>query len=464
MKKVIIIGGGISGLAALHFLRTRHSQTVAPVLCEKETRLGGTIGTDRITGFISDWGPNGFLDKIPLTLEMVQELGAEDRMERAHTSSGKRFIYARGRLHEISPSPLKFLSSPLLSLKGRLRIASEPFIKPRKSWIEDETIFDFAARRIGTEAAETLIDPMTSGIFGGDARKLSLRACFPLMVEMEKDYGSLVRAMIARKKEAGKSGREGSGPAGPGGTLTSFSNGLNTIVEIFESKYREYINKGCGAMEIGRSEKKLRVSLSGGQAVDADAVICALPAYATAEILKEFSPDISDLLRSIQYASISVVCLGYRREDVDHDLDGFGFVIPRFEGKRILGSIWTSSIFSGRSPEGMVQLRTMIGGATDPEAVNLTDGQLLDIVGSEIKQILGIRGKPVYVRIFRYHQGIPQFTVGHPARMEKLKLLLGRIPGLYLTGNAYEGVGLNDCVVRSDKAVSRMAKDLSILA
>jgi oxygen-dependent protoporphyrinogen oxidase len=307
-----------------------------------------------------------------------------------------------------------------------------------------------------------MIDPMVSGIFGGDARKLSLRACFPIMREMEQEHGSLVKAMIAKKKARKKSGEKSAGPAGPAGRLTSFNNGLYTLIEVFADKYAEAITTGCPIVEITRAENGYRVVREGGSAVEFDAVICATPAFSAAEMVSKMDQSLSHLLESIPYASIAVVCLGYRRQDVGHDLDGFGFLIPRGEGKRILGSIWSSSIFSDRSPEGMVQLRTMIGGATDPEAAELSDGELLDIVTEDLKPVLSIAGGPAYVRIFKYIRGIPQFVIGHPARMEQMKNLLRGHPGLYFTGNAYDGVGLNDCVIRSERVVNEMATHLGL--
>lgn len=458
MKRIAIIGGGIAGLSALHFIHSRCGDKCRVALYEKDDRLGGTIGTDRVGGFVSDWGPNGFLDREPLTLQMVSELGAGDLLDPARDESGKRFIYHHWQLHEIKPSPPAFLRSPLLSLRGRLRLAAEPFIRPRRDWDEDESIFDFAARRIGKEAAQILIDPMVSGIFGGDAKKLSLKACFPIMLNMEKEHGSLIKAMIARKKAARKAGNKSSaGPAGPGGRLTSFKGGLFDLIEVFHRRYSDAITTGCPITEISRTDGGYRVVREGGSAVDFDAVICATPAYNASALVSNLDPSLAQLLDSIPYASIAVVCLGYRRQDIGHDLDGFGFLVPRGEGKRILGSIWTSSIFTGRSPEGMVQLRTMIGGASDSEAVDLSDGALLDIVGEDLKPILDISGQPAYVRIFKYRRGIPQFTIGHPARMEQMERLLRDNPGLYFTGNAYDGIGLNDCVKRSHRVVTDLA-------
>ncbi len=457
MKRIAIIGGGISGLAALHFIRHRYGSQCEVVLYEKAPRVGGTIGTDRKDGFISDWGPNGFLDKVPLTLQMVNELGADSLLEPANPKSQKRFIYRNKQLHEIVPSPTKFLTSSLLSVSGRIRLCTEPLRKQKKS-SEDESIYDFTTRRIGKEAADTMIVPMVSGIYGGDARKLSLRACFPVMEEMEAQYGSLIKAMIAKKKEKKSEG----GPAGPGGHLTSFKTGLNKIIEVFEEKYRDNLVTGMEVTGIEKDGKKFIVSFKFNQPESYDAVICSTPSFAAASLTENLDMLLSDTLASIPYASITVACLGYQRKHIGHDIDGFGFLIPRTENLRILGSIWTSSIFAGRSPEGMVQLRTMIGGDTDPKAVKLSDDDLLQITHKELSGILNISKQPEYVNIFKWSRGIPQFTMGHPERVRIIDEHQEKYPGLLFTGNAYDGIGLNDCVVRSDKVVEQTAQILDL--
>ncbi len=451
MKKIAIIGGGISGLSALHSIRTGPLADCDVRLYEKSDRLGGTIGTDRELGFVSDWGPNGFLDKIPLTLQLVEQLGLTDQLDPADPSAENRFIYRNKKLHAISASPLKFLASPLLSLKGRLRLIVEPLIKA-KTDDSDESIYDFARRRIGPEAADTLIGPMVSGIFGGDARELSLKSCFPVMVEMESQYGSLFKAMIAKKKA-----KKGGGPAGPSGRLTSFKNGLYTLIERFGELYAQNIETGKATTTITKTDTGYRITFADGSTADADAVICAAPAFAAGEMVGSLDSSLSDLLNSIPYASISVVCLGYPCDKISHPLGGFGFLVPRTEGKRILGSIWTSAIFGGRSPDGMVQVRAMIGGATDPGAVNLSDGELLDIIFAELDEIIGTTGRPSYVKIYRYTEGIPQFVIGHSKKIARLNEFEHTYPGLFFAGNAYEGVGLNDCVLRANSVVTRLA-------
>ena len=453
MKRIAIIGGGISGLSALHFLKHRFGAACDVVLYEKEPRLGGTIGTDRKDGFITDWGPNGFLDKVPLTLQLVSEIGADGNLAPANLKAEKRFIYRHNRLHEIVPSPPKFLSSPLLSIKGRARLLAEPFIKQRNN-PDDESIFDFAARRIGREAAETLIVPMVSGIYGGDARKLSLKACFPVMVEMEQQYGSLIKAMIAKKK----AGKSKGGPAGPQGRLTSFTTGLQQLVEILGEKYRDQIVTGVEITGIEKKDNEFAISFTSRELETYDAVICAAPAFVAARLIEKLDSILSNTLASIPYASISVICLGYKNEHIVHDLRGFGFLIPRTERKRLLGSIWTSSIFENQAPEGMALLRCMIGGATDPEAVRLSDDALLNLTHDEMNDIIGLKARPEFVRLFKWKKGIPQFVMGHPEKVRDINDGQTRHPGMYFTGNAYDGIGLNDCIVRSDKVVTRLAQ------
>jgi protoporphyrinogen/coproporphyrinogen III oxidase len=448
IPRIAIIGGGISGLASLHFLKRRLGASADIQLYEADSRLGGTIGSDRLDGYVCDWGPNGFLDRIPLTLQLVDELGLRDKLRPANPQADNRFIYRHGRLHAISASPVKFMTSGLLSLRGRFRVAMEPLIKAKRD-DSDESVFDFAARRIGKEAAAAMIDPMVSGIFGGDAKAVSLKSCFPIMEEMERDYGSLFKAMIARKK-SGKN----AGPAGPSGRLTSFNNGLYSIVERFYELYHDHIHTGLPALRLTKTEAGYSVEFIGKNSEMVDAAILATPAFAAARILRDSDTRLSELLSQIPYASLAVCCFGYRDDRRANALDGFGFLVPRNEGRRILGSIWTSSIFQDQAPVGQVLLRTMVGGYTDSEAVKLPDDELISLVNGELTAILGLETKPAFVRIFRYEKGIPQFTIGHSDRMAQITDRLKSLPGIYLASNAYSGIGLNDCVTRAHEVTN----------
>lgn len=451
---VLIAGGGISGLATLHFLASRHpGMTVR--LVETEPRLGGTIGTDVVDGFSFDWGPNGFLDREPLTLQLCRELGLDHELEPANPNVSNRFILRKGRLRSVPMKPAAFLMADILSLRGKLRVMMEPFGARRPEGI-DESIYDFGRRRIGLEAADYLIQPMVSGVYGGVAARLSLRSCFPIMWEMESQYGSLFKAMIAKARQARKEGKKTGGPSGPGGWLTSFRGGLYPIIEAFRKRYAEQITTGVGVTEITRKGQLWEAMLVKGEALEASTVVLAVPSYAGASIVRSVSPSLADSLAAIPYAPIAVVCTGYEAPAAKAPLDGFGFLVPQKENRRILGSIWTSSIFSKRAPEGMVQFRTMIGGDGDHQSAALSDAELLAIVQTDLEGIIGLTHPPRISRIYRWQHGIPQFRIGHGQIMNRIETELKSLGNLYVAGNAYYGIGLNDCVKQAYRVAQQI--------
>jgi oxygen-dependent protoporphyrinogen oxidase len=451
MLELLIIGGGISGLATAHaFGLQKHAGNYE--LWEGSDRLGGTIGTDRVDGYSVDWGPNGFLDREPLTLRLVDELGLRNLLEPANPKSSKRFIAKNGCLHPVPLSPPMILTTGLLSPMEKARIFCEPFIPGRRE-DSDESVFDFASRRIGRAAAETFVDPMVSGVYGGLARELSLPSCFPIMREMEIRYGGLVKALIARqwekrraRKVEGAAKKKSGGPAGPAGHLTSFKSGFDLLVQKLGEQLGSIIKKNRQVLWIRRNEDAWEVADQTGFTVQARKLVIACPAYSAISLLKDFDAELSQAFAAIPYAPMAVVATGHRQEDIRHPLDGFGFLIPRNQGIRTLGSIWTSSIFEERAPEGFVQFRSMLGGAGDPSIMELSDDQLWDTLRRELDPLIGIHKDPVFLRVFRWEQAIPQYKMGHRERRERIEQLAARHPGLYLTGNAYYGVSLNDCV------------------
>jgi protoporphyrinogen/coproporphyrinogen III oxidase len=461
MLEVLIIGGGISGLTVAHAAGSRIQGSCE--LWEGTDRLGGTIGTDRTDGYSVDWGPNGFLDREPLTLRLVDEIDLKDRLEPANPKSDKRFIVKNGRLHPVPLSPQKILATGLLSPLEKARVFCEPLIPGRRD-DGDESVFDFAARRIGRGAAEMFVDPMVSGVFGGLARQLSLPSCFPIMREMEMRYGGLVKAMISRQLEKRRSRKAGGapakrsgGPAGPGGHLTSFMTGLDLLVQQLESRLKSIIRTNRQVSRIHRKDDAWEIADQVGNVVRARNVVIACPTFAAARFLADFDRELSAALDSIPYAPIVVVATGHKREDVAHPLDGFGFLIPRTQGLRMLGSIWTSSIFSERAPEGYVQFRSMLGGAGDPAVTDLSDGQLWTTLQRELDPLIGIKKDPSFMRIYRWKRGIPQFTMGHRERRARLERLIAGHPGLFVVGNAYYGVSLNECVKMAYKVAGQLA-------
>jgi len=447
---IVIAGGGISGLAALHFLRTIHPSKRVTLL-EADSRLGGTIGTDHIDGYSFDWGPNGFLDREPLTLKLCHELGLDDTLERANNNVTKRFIMRGGGLKEVPMSPIKFMKSDILSLSGRLRLLIEPFASVCKE--SDETIYSFVSRRIGREAADYLVQPMVSGIYGGLAEKLSLKSCFAIMHNMESEYGSLFKAMISKAREAKKKGKKSGGPSGPGGWLTSFKGGLYPLVERFAELYNDDIKTNSPVKNISRTPDGYTIHTPDGEDIQASKVIIATPSYIAAELTSDLSPALTEQLNAIPYAPIAVVCLGYDKANVSHPLDGFGFLVPPKEKKSILGSIWTSSIFANRSPDGEVQFRCMLGGDGNHEVINKTDDELIELATNDLDTVVGLKSKPKITKIYKWNRGIPQFILGHQERLRNIENELEKLGNIYLAGNAYYGIGLNDCVKQAFKIV-----------
>jgi oxygen-dependent protoporphyrinogen oxidase len=447
-KRIAIIGGGIGGLSAGFFLKQKLGEQVELTIYEKEDRSGGTIGVTREDGYIADWGPNGFLDREPLTLEFIHQAGLDDLLLPSNKKSETRFIYRNGQLWEISANPVKFLSSGLLSLKGRLRIGLEYFIR-KKTDGNDETIFDFVSRRIGREAAEILIDPMVSGIFGGDARQLSLGACFPIMETMEQEHGGLIRAMIKKKKAAGKRGKK-AGPAGPAGHLTSFCGGLFTLVERLGELLNGNIALSSEIKSIEMDDSgRYRLYMNNGDYEIYDYLILATPSFVSGLILQNIAPDASSLLKQIPYANLAVVCQGYKLSDIGRPVDGFGFLVPHNQNLDILGSIWTSIIFPEQAPKDAVLFRTMLGGARRNEIIELGENRLAELSHNNLATIMNIKNRPVFEKVIIWRNAIPQYTVGHRSRLSQIEHQLQPHANIHLAGNAYTGIGLNDTIKRS---------------
>ncbi len=445
-KRIAIIGGGIAGLAAGFYIRKKYGDDVELKIYEKENRLGGTIGVTCEDGFIIDWGPNGFLDREPLTLEFIDQIGLKDQLLPADIKSERRFILRNRKLWEISANPRKFMTSGLLSLRGRARIALEYFIAPNLSDTQ-ESIFDFTARRIGREAAETLIDPMVSGIYGGDAEELELGACFPVMEKMEREYGGLIRAMI-KKKQAAKGQTSAGGPAGPSGHLTSFKGGLFTLIAHLEKLLKRDIVYPCGVDHISKVNDGYMLNTAGGES-KYDSVILAVPSYISSRLLAELDSGLSGYLGEIPYSNLAVVCQGYKLTDVGRSLDGFGFLVPYNQKMRILGSIWTSVIFPEQAPAGHALFRTMLGGAKNNNIIDLGEEELARITHAELAGVLDLKQKPVFEKVIIWDKAIPQYVRGHRQRLARIDDRLRNLGGIYLVGNAYTGIGLNDTIKRS---------------
>jgi protoporphyrinogen/coproporphyrinogen III oxidase len=450
---IVVVGGGVAGLTVTYELRDRGKRLPGlEVIClEASDRPGGNIRTERAEGFVCEWGPNGFLDNVPATLELVRRIGLEPRLLPSDQASAKRFIFRDGKLRRLPLGPGSFLTSDVLTWKGKLRVLGEPF-GPGPKTDGEESVFSFASRRIGEEAARVMVDAMVTGIYAGDSRLVSLQAAFPKMWKMERDYGTLVKAMLAKRKEAKARGEASGGPAGPGGHLTSFRDGLEELIDGLARAVGPALRlRAPAAWVMDMGVRGFRVVPAEGAPIDADAVVLACPSWHAASMVAEMDAEMAGTLAAIPSASLAVVHLGYREGELPSRPDGFGYLVPQGEGLRTLGTLWSSSIFPGRAPEGYALLTSMVGGARDPEAVTLAEDRLVEIARGDLRRTMGIETTPAFVRVFRHPRGIPQYALGHMARLEAIDRRLAAHPGLQLCGNSYRGISVNACVEEAPK-------------
>ncbi|MBT8039595.1 MAG: protoporphyrinogen oxidase [Gammaproteobacteria bacterium] len=450
--KIGIVGAGISGLATAQALRTRMPSAEVTVF-EAAARPGGKVMTERMTaGYICEWGVNAFLDKSPPTLELCDKIGID--VLPADVSAKKRYVYSEGALHQLPEKPPQFFTSNLLSLTGRLRVIGEVFSGRAKK--DDETLEEFGTRHLGREAFEKLIDPMASGVFAGDARTMSLKSCFPRIHEVEDEFGSLIRGLVSLQKKARKAGKKDKPGPGPGGILTSFENGMSVMTDALAALLGPSLKLDAPVTGLVHEGERYTVEWGAGERDEFEALVLACPAHVQAGLLAGLSPEFGRLVGEIPYPPLAVVCLGYERGAMGPGLDGFGFLVPSREDRGILGTVVDSNVFPNRAPEGRVLLRTLVGGARRPDNALLEDEPLLDRVRGELRDIMALHSDPEFASIYRHEKAIPQYLVGHSHRLGRLDKVLGRFPGLFLTGNAYRGVSLNDCVVNARKTADRV--------
>jgi oxygen-dependent protoporphyrinogen oxidase len=471
--KVAVIGGGVAGLAAALALRDRaraQGVDLSVTVFEKDTETGGNLRTLNQGGWQFEWGPNGFLDNEPATLRLVDRLGLRPRLLRSSDATRRRFLLVNGKLQEIPLSPKAFLSSKMLSTRGKLRMAGELLVPGRKDLgraatdlATDETIDRFGERRLGREFANVMLDPMVKGVFGGESKQLSLAAAFPRMVELERDHGGLFRAMITLGREKRRKGRRTD--AGPTGVLHSFDGGMAVLVDglarALDEDAQAEVVRGADVSAITRDADGWRVSWPGGERGGFTAVLDAAPSHAAARHTAALDPALSADLAAIPYAPMAVIALGYPRDKVDHDLNGFGLLVPGQEKRTALGVLWSSSIFPGLAPDGRVLLRCMAGGAGNPGVMTLGDDELVKRMLADLGPLLGLRGEPELVNIIRHARAIAQYVPGHLARLAAIDAAAARHGSLWFAGSAYRGIAVNACVKESEAVADKILAALT---
>jgi protoporphyrinogen/coproporphyrinogen III oxidase len=457
MTRIAIIGGGISGLAAAHTLEEfrRAGKDIEYVLYESSARLGGVLRTERIDGCVIEAGPDSFLTEKSWAIDFCRSIGLGDQLISSNDTARKTYILNRGHLVEMPDGlmfmvPTKILPtgfSKLFSWKTKLRMTRELMQSPRTA-DQDESVASFVERHYGAEMVHRLADPLLSGIYGGDAANLSVRAVLPRFVEMERTHGSLGRAMMAAKKRSSKS------PEKHASIFTSLKNGMQQLPDAIVSALPRSALLTNAPVEAVQAEGGGWVVSAGMKSDHFDAVILALPAQAGASVVRLISPALSAELGAIQYTSSIAVGLGYDRE-VRHALPpGFGFLVPRTEGKRILATTFVHNKFPYRAPEDRALLRCFFAGNAADNISLMSDDEIVGIVRSDLQQILGLHAEPLFSRVFRWKSAMAQYSVGHLDRLERIERLRGQLPRFALAGNAYRGIGIPDCI-RSGQDAAR---------
>lgn len=465
-QRVVIVGAGIAGLAAARGCVDRARETGVEVdvtIIEREDQVGGKAQTRKRDGWMLEAGPTGYLDNEPLMDTLVEVAGLEKLA--ANDAAARRFLVRGTKLREIQAHPVKFFTSGILSPGALARIATEPF---RKKLVApgggsvDESVWEFAARRLGPQAADRLIAPMVLGVFAGDAKRTSLPAAFPRMAELEAEYGSLVKALLALKR---KKGAASGGPGGPSGKLTSFAGGLDSLPRALAERGEEAgdfkVLRGTEARALDHDGTAWRLAIdprdsaqgtaaSSQEELSADAVILAGESFAAAKLIRSVAPTVADELEAIPTPPVAVVGLGYGAEALAKAPRGFGALIQRGGPARILGVLWDTHLFADRSPDGTLLMRCMIGGATDTASGSLSDDELVDITRRDLARLFQLEGKaaePLFQEVARWPRAIPQYEVGHLARIRRIRQCMADRakdrPGLFLAGNYLDGVAFN---------------------
>lgn len=437
MKNVVIVGGGLAGLSTAFFLQRSRPDLTLTVL-EQELEAGGKVRSSLINGYTVDWAANGFLPNVPDTLQLAEMLDLTLELREADEVAKYRFLYKNGALQRLPASPPAFLASPLLLPSEKLRAAAEPVLG--RAHEGEESVYAFVARHFGRGVAEVFAGPFVLGVTAGDAKKLSLDALFPRFRALERKHGSLVRGMIAQ----GRAAKADADPTRPK-RLTSFGVGSGRLVEALQDALGPVVRREAGVQRVLPALTGFEVTTRTGDTWAADAVVLATPSFIAAALLEPFAPEAARTLADIRYADVQVFGLGYTRINVPNPLDGFGFLVQRGEGVRVLGVLYSSSIFPGQAPEGQVLLRVIAGGSVDPEFAALSPDEALEAVRRDLRVTMGIVAEPEFVQHIPWPRGIPQYELGHLDRVGRAKGALERYP-LYVTGNAYHGVGVNDVV------------------
>lgn len=464
-KRAIVVGGGITGLAACYRLQreaAKRNILLDVTLLEATARVGGVIRTKHRDGFLLEHGPDAFLSTKPAAKALCEELGIADQFIGTNPKVRRSFVVRQGELHPVpegfymmAPGSFKpFLKSPLFSWHGKLRMAMELFI-PRRGRDTDEAVAHFVRRRLGTEAFTRIAQPMIGGIYTSDAENLSLKATFPRFLEMENTHGSIIKALRAQKKQAAETNQGTSGPRYS--LFLSFKSGMQTLVDTLTEAVSDCIKLGARVEHIQHTDDTgWRVSLANGEVLNSELLCIALPALQTGALIENVSIPLATQINAIPYASSATVNLAFRRADVTHPLDGMGFVVPATENLSIIGCSFSSVKFEGRAPTGHALLRAFVG---EPKSKQ-SESELIELCQADLTPILGIKSAPQFTIVSKHPQAMAQYQVGHEDVVSTVERLASELPGFAVAGNGYHGVGIPDCIRSGETAALSLLNGL----
>ncbi len=448
-KDVVIIGAGISGLATAYRLARRGLDVL---LLEKSSRTGGAILTENSDGFLVDCGPNSTLETSPKIRQFVDDLGLADSRVYANEQANRRYILRDGELQALPMSPPQFLASKLFSAKAKLRLLKEPFIAPAPPE-KEETIAEFVERRLGREFLDYAINPFIAGVYAGDPGRLSVRSAVSKIYALEEKYGSLIKGAIKGARERKQRAEVDKTKA----RLFSFRDGMTTLVDALQKQLGAAVLTNISIDKItpphaGARTYSLTGEHGGGRvAIHAKSIVLSIPAFTAARLLDPLDQELAKKLDAIVYPPVAMVFLGYKNRVACRPLDGFGFLVPKVENRKILGTIWSSTIFPDRAPETGIALTTFVGGMRQPEIAEQDDDAILQTVVSELRSLLALEATPDVVRIKLWQRAIPQYELGHQQKMQAIADFERSYPGMFISGNYRGGISVGDCILQSEK-------------
>lgn len=474
MQHIIIIGGGIAGLSAAYYSSKQTERLAKITLLEQADYWGGKLVTERVPfgggHFVIEGGPDTFVVTKPWGVKLCKELGIAERLKGTNPETKKTYILKNGMLHELPGGltmmiPTEFgpmIRTGLLSWPAKIRMGLD-FLIPPASVNGDETIGAFVTRRLGRAAYENLIEPLMSGIYAGDGDQLSLQSTFPYLRDLELEHGGLVKGALALRRERMRKARaNGSSPSPTPGSRSIFLTPMTGLAEIVEALIYQLESWGVDlrlhttVQKVIQEANRYSVRLASGEALTADQVILATPSFVAADLVSDFAPDLAVELGSTDYVSTATVTLAYKESDLPRPLDGYGYVIPRREGRKALACTWTSTKFPHRAPQGYALLRVFIGRAGQEGEIAWDETSLLKVAREELQLTLGITAEPLLLRIFRWERAMPQYNLGHPGRLRRIEQQLCAYPGLALAGNGYQGIGIPDCIHSGQLAAEKI--------